>query len=127
MDIFELAAQLGDTLKQDARLIALDEARKSYQADRQVQALVVEYEVQRKALEQQMTEEEKDTRLIDMIQERINELYSQIATNDAYLALAAAQSEVNELMNAVNQTISQHIAGATGGCTHDCSTCGGCH
>ena len=39
-----------------------------------------------------------------------------------------SRSEVNELMNAVNQTIMTQITGEEpSGCTHNCSTCGGCH
>ena len=128
MDIFDLAAQLGESLRQDPRLVALEEAKKQYESDRQLQALVVEYGVQQKALESQGRAEELDAHLVDMIQERINELYAQISTNEAYLALSAAQDEVNALMSAVNATITRHITGREeSGCTHDCSTCGGCH
>lgn len=127
MDVLELAAQLGDALKQDVRLQALETARKGYEADRQIQALVIEYEVQQKAMEKQAADPECDTHLVDMIRDRMNELYAQITTNEAYLALEAAQNEVNALMNTVNRTITQHITGDVGGCTHDCSSCSGCH
>ncbi len=128
MDIFALAAQLGDALKQNEKLVALSEARRAYVADREIQNLVVEYGVQQKALQLQAKQAEVDTHLVDMIQARIDELYAQISTNEHYAALEAAQNEVNELMNAVNQTITMHITDApAGGCTHNCATCGGCH
>ena len=39
-----------------------------------------------------------------------------------------AQAAVNNLMNAVNNTIMFAITGEMpAGCTHDCSSCGGCH
>ena len=42
--------------------------------------------------------------------------------------LLEAQEAVNELMNAVNNTITFAITGEMpSNCTHDCSTCGGCH
>ncbi len=128
MDIFDLAAQLGESLREDPRLVALETAKKQYEEDRQLQALVIEYGVQQKALENQGRAEELDAHLVEMIQERINELYAQISTNEAYLALSAAQNEVNALMNAVNATITRHITGRDeGGCTHNCASCGGCH
>ena len=34
MEIFELAAELGRKLKDDKRLIALEEAKKAYESDR---------------------------------------------------------------------------------------------
>ena len=129
MGIFELAAELGKALKQDEKLIALDAARKAYEEDKTVQRLVIEYNVQQKAMEKATQNAEIDTHLIDMIQNRINELYTQITTSEAYVALEKAQEDVNALMNAVNSTISFHITGQLpSSCTHDCSTCGGgCH
>ena len=42
MDIFEMATALGDALKQDEKLVALEAARKNYMEDRKLQALVIE-------------------------------------------------------------------------------------
>ena len=128
MDIFEMATALGDALKQDEKLIALEAARKNYMEDHKLQALVVEYEVQQTAMQKEATRgEDYDTHLIDMIQHRINELYEAITQNGTYLALEKAQDEVNALMNKVNGIITARITGQEPGCTHNCATCGGCH
>ena len=128
MDIFEMAAALGEALKQDEKLVALEAARKNYMEDRQLQALVVEYEVQQTAMQKEASRgEDYDTHLIDMIQNRINELYEAITKNETYLALERAQEEVNALMNKINGIITTHITGQEPGCTHNCATCGGCH
>ena len=127
MDIYELAAQLGDELKKDERLLALETARKSYEADRQLQTLVVEYEVQQIAMQKEAGRPECDTHMIDMIQTRMNELYTSITENEVYVAMEKAQNEVNELMNKVNGIITAHITGEEPGCTHNCATCHGCH
>ena len=66
--------------------------------------------------------------LIESIQRRIDELYTLIAEHPLFVELNRAQEEVNELMNKVNQTIMTQITGEEpSGCTHNCSTCGGCH
>ena len=127
MDIFELAATLGDELKKNDKLIALEAARKNYQADKQLQALMIEYEVQQTAMQKEAAKEDFDTHMIDMIQERINELYRSITENEVYQALEAAQNDVNALMNKVNGIITAHITGEEPGCTHNCATCHGCH
>ena len=128
MDIFEMAAALGDALKQDEKLVALEAARKTYMEDRQLQALVIEYEVQQTAMQKEASRgEDYDTHLIDMIQNRINELYEAITKHETYLALEKAQEEVNALMNKINGIITTHITGEEPGCTHNCATCGGCH
>ena len=128
MGIFELAAELGRTLKNDKRLIALEEARKAYESDERVNKLMMEYEVQQKALQGEITREERDTLFIDTIQKRIDLLYRSIMEHPVFMELNEAQAEVNELMNAVNNTITFHITGEEpSSCAHDCSTCGGCH
>ena len=125
MTIFELAAQLGKALKEDEKLVRLENAKKGYEADKDLQKMMIEYEVQQKALQGEITKPERDTMFIDIIQKRINELYNSIMSHPAFVELNEAQAEVNELMNAVNNTITFEITGEAPSCTHDCSTCGG--
>ena len=125
---FELAAELGKALKNDKRLIALEEARKAYEADERVGKLMMEYEVQQKAIQNEAAKAERDETLLKMIQDRIDAIYDQIVGTETYKALEAAQEEVNKLMELVNTTITFNITGEQpSSCTHDCSTCGGCH
>lgn len=125
MEIFELAKQLGETLKADKRLVALDEAKKEYEANGELQKQLVEYEVQQKALQNEMVKEEKDMHFIEIINKRIEELYVAITENPVFLKLNEAQAEVNDLMNQVNQAITCAITGEdpSAACTHNCSTC----
>lgn len=125
MTIFELASELGKALKNDEKLVRLADARKNYENDPDLQKMMVEYEVQQKALQGELTKDERDTMFIDVIQKRINELYEAIMSHPVFTELNEAQSEVNELMNAVNNTITFEITGELPSCTHDCSTCGG--
>ena len=129
MDIFEIAAQLGDALKNDEKLKRLEAAKKAYESEPTLQKALVEYEVQQKALQVEITREERDTLFIDTIQKRIDVLYNEIMTHPVFAELNEAQAEVNVLMNEVNATITYHITGEKpSSCTHDCSTCGGgCH
>ena len=125
MTIFELAAELGKALKNDEKLVRLAEAKKKYEDDIDLQKMLVEYEVQQKALQGEITKEERDTVFIDVIQKRINELYDAVMNHPIFIELNDAQAEVNELMTAVNNTITFEITGELPSCTHDCSTCGG--
>ena len=128
MGIFELAAELGKALKEDEKLVKLEEAKKAYDESKTLQKNLVEFEVQQKALQQEIAKEERDTIFIEVILKRINDLYNAITSDEAFVALNDAQAEVNELMNAVNTTITYNITGEMpSSCTHDCSTCGGCH
>ena len=126
MTIFELASQLGKALKEDEKLVRLDNAKKAYESDKELQKMMVEYEVQQKAMQAEITKPERDTMLIDIIQKRINELYNAIMAHPIFVELNEAQAEVNELMNAVNNTITFEITGELpSSCTGSCSTCGG--
>ena len=128
MGIFELAAELGKAFKEDEKLVKLEEAKKAYDESKTLQKNLVEFEVQQKALQQEIAKEERDTVFIEVIQKRIDDLYNLIIDDPAFVALNKAQEEVNELMNAVNTTITYNITGEMpSSCTHDCSTCGGCH
>ena len=127
-NIFELAAQLGRALKEDKRVIALEEARVAYENDEHVMKLMMEYEVQQRAMQNEAIKEERDDALLGMIQSRIDALYDEIVASESYKALEDAQEKVNDLMNMVNNTITFNITGEEpSGCTHNCSTCGGCH
>ena len=125
MEIFELAAALGDALKKDEKLVRLDLAKKAYEENGDLQKKMVEYEVQQKALQVEITRDERDTLFIDTIQKRIDVLYREIMEHPVFMELNEAQSDVNELMNAVNNTITYHITGEQPSCTHNCATCGG--
>ena len=128
MEIFELASALGKKLKEDQRLIDLEKAKNAYQAEPSLQKHMIEYEVQQRALQTEAARPEHDLHLIEAIQHRIDELYKQITEHPAYRELERAQNEVNELMNSVNNTIMTQITGEEpSSCTHNCSTCSGCH
>ncbi len=127
MEIFELAAELGKKLKDDARLIALEEAKKAYEADPKLQKYLLEYDVQQKAMQREVAKPDRDMLFIETIQRRIDELYRMISEDPTFAELNRVQAEVNDLMNRVNQTIMTQITGEEpSGCTHNCSTCGGC-
>lgn len=128
MEIFDLAAKLGQALKKDERLVALEQAKKAYEEDAALRRDMTEYEVQQKILAQEITKEARDLHLVDTVQARIDALYRQINENPAFVELNRAQTAVNDLMARVNAAITYEITeelpGA--GCTHDCSTCKGC-
>ena len=128
MGIFELAAQLGQLLKEDDRLKALEKARYDYETNAELQGMMSEYEAQQQALQEEVGKADRDMLMVESVQNRINELYKLIMEHPVFVALNEAQMAVTELMNAVNTTITTQITGEEpSGCTHNCATCGGCH
>ena len=72
--------------------------------------------------------EEQEPERIAEIEERIKGVYEKIMANEKMIAMQESAKAVEELMGQVNGVISFYVTGEEPtGCTHDCSTCGGCH
>ena len=124
--IYSLAAELGKLIKEDERMIRMESARKAYESDPTINNLLMEYGIQQQALTTMGDGEEIDTDALARIQDRIDEIYAEITTDPIFKELDEAQQAVNELMESVNNTIMFNATGQTP-CTHDCSSCSGCH
>ena len=126
MSIYALAAQLGQAIKEDERMIRMEKAKAVYESSDKIGNLMMEYGIQQEALTTMGDGDEIDTDALTRIQDRIDEIYAEITTDPIFRELDEAQAAVNELMETVNNTIMFNATGKTP-CSHDCSTCGGCH
>ena len=126
MSIYALAAELGKAIKADERMIRMEKAKEAYEKNEKINNLLMEYGIQQQALTTMGDSADIDTDALSRIQDRIDEIYGMITTDPLFVELDAAQNDVNELMETVNNTIMFNATGKTP-CTHDCSTCGGCH
>lgn len=126
MSIYELAAELGKAIKEDDRMVRMEKAKVAYEGSEQIGNLLMEYGIQQQALTTMGDSADIDTDALSRIQDRIDEIYAEITTDPLFKELDEAQTAVNELMETVNNTIMYNATGKTP-CTHDCSTCSGCH
>ena len=128
MSIYSLAAELGKAIKADERMVRMENAKAAYEKSEKINNLLMEYGIQQQALTTMGDRAEIDTEAITRIQDRIDEIYAAITTDELFRELDEAQNAVNELMATVNDTIMYNATGKLpSSCTHDCSTCGGCH
>ena len=128
MEIMEMAIMLGQRMKQEAAAERFIKAREAFNQNVDLRTAFSEYNVQRMLLEQEANKEEIDNELVKRIDTRVDELFDFITHHPAYEEIEAAQNALNEELKKVMDTIAQQITSDTpGGCTHDCSTCGGCH
>lgn len=128
--VIELAHLLGEEIAKSEELQSLSRAESAYQSDAQLHAWLTEHEADRRLLADEFSKspEEVDEKAIADIRARMDELTALILANENYTAFANAQKAMNELMTAVNDEIKFVITGVRPDhCTHDCSTCGGCH
>ena len=126
MSIFALAAELGKAIKEDERMIRMEKAKEAYESSEKIGNLMMEYGIQQQALTTMGDGDEIDTDAVTRIQDRIDEIYAEITMDPIFKELDEAQAAVNELMETVNNTIMFNATGQTP-CTHDCSSCSGCH
>lgn len=128
MEIMEMARLLGLAIKEDEIGKRAEACKKAYEEDEQIIALTTEFDVQQKALAAVGIDKEADENLVSSIQLRLTEIYEEVLATDAYKNYEKAQNELNDLITRVNNTMMAQITGQeSAGCTHDCSTCGGCH
>lgn len=128
MEIMEMAIMLGQRMKQEGAAERFIKAREEFNKNVDLRTAFSEYNVQRMLLEQEANKEEIDNELVKRIDTRVDELFEFITHHPVYVEIEAAQTALNEELKKVMDKITEQITGESpSGCTHDCSTCGGCH
>jgi cell fate (sporulation/competence/biofilm development) regulator YlbF (YheA/YmcA/DUF963 family) len=128
--IIELAHALGEEIAKSEEIKNLEAAKEAFQTDADLQAKMSEYEADRMLLGQEFSKDsgEIDERAVADLRARIDELTAEITKNPNYIVFSEAQNAMNALMAEVNAEIKFCITGERPStCTHDCSTCSGCH
>ena len=127
--IIELAHALGMEIAASDEIKNLEGAKAAFDADEALTAKMSEYEAERRLLGEEFSKstDEADQKAIADLRARIEELTREISANPVYIAFAEAQNAMNRLMADVNAEIKFCITGERDDCTHDCSTCKGCH
>ena len=125
MTIIEKAHELGEMIKKSKEMEALTAAEKAQQEDADAQQLIADFNIKRLNLAREiqsgkLTEEEA----IKKNNEAFDEMVEKSESIKAYVD---AKKKFDDMVNGVNNVINVYIMGEQQGCTHDCSTCGGCH
>ncbi len=127
--IIELAHALGLEIAASDEIKNLESAKAEFEKDEALSAKMSEYEAERRLLGEEFSKsaDVADEKAIADLRARIEELTREISSNPVYIAFASAQEALNRLMAEVNAEIKFCITGERNTCTHDCSTCSGCH
>ncbi len=127
-DIIALAASVGQAIKNSDIMAEFEEAGEAYDADEELQSMIREYSTNQEALTRAGADETADEILINALSDRIDELYGEISRNEAFERYSKAQDALSALLNEINSVISERAMGgvSSGGCSGNCSTCGGC-
>lgn len=125
MDILEKTRELGQMICDSDEMKAFREAEELQAQDEAAQSVMQEYNIKRMNLARDMqngkiTREEaiaENTKAFDEVLEKSPAIKNYVEAKKAF----------DNLVNQVNRIINYYITGEDPDCTHDCSTCGGCH
>ncbi|MBQ7936529.1 MAG: YlbF family regulator [Clostridia bacterium] len=127
-EIIEKAKELGAMLQASEQVQRYNAAKAAYEADEEVQKLVKEYNLQRMNMMTLSSDENADASRMEELEERIKEIYNQVLSSPSMVEMQSASEALNGLMGQINGVITFYVTGEEpNSCTHDCSTCGGCH
>ena len=135
MDCIDLFKKAAMALQTDPRYLELDSARRANDADQELQAMIGEFNLQRLDLNRASSEAEPDTARIAELNQKINDLYSQIMASEGMVRYNAAKSECEAMVSYIDAIINTAMNGGDpmavrqpeAGCTGSCSSCAGCH
>ena len=125
MTILEKTHELGELIKESAEMKALNEAEEVQKNDAKAEELLQEYNLKRMNIARDF-QEGKIQQAEAIIKN--NEAFSEmVKANKSIADYVEAKKAFDEMVAKVNQVLNYYITGQDPNCTHDCSTCGGCH
>ncbi len=118
---------LAELIKADERHLSVAKASEEYASNEELSKLLTEYSVHQNALSMEYQKDEPDEDLAKSIQSRLNEIYETVTNHPVYVAFREASEIYEEFTNEIYKELEFAVTGKREECTHDCSTCGGCH
>ncbi len=127
-EIIEKAKELGALLQSSEQVQKYNAAKAAYEQDDDAQDMIKEFNLHRMTMMTLSSGEDADETRIAEVEERIKAVYGKIMECESMKNMQEAGKAVEEMMGQVNGVLSFYITGEEPqSCTHDCSTCGGCH
>ena len=133
-DIITLTRQLGHAIQAEDFYKNYNAAKLAADADETLQSLIAEFNRVRVAINAEACKSERDEDALRTLNEQMRTLYSDIMSNSCMTAYNDAKQEFDSSLQRIVAIITQSADGEDPDttdyhedCTHDCSTCGGCH
>ncbi|MBR2714890.1 MAG: YlbF family regulator [Ruminococcus sp.] len=134
MELIKLARQMGHAIQDEKAYKDLQTAKDAADNDNELQDLIGEFNLKRMAINNEACKEDRDEEKLRTLNEEMRSVYSKVMANENMTAYNNAKTELDTLLQRVLAIITQSAEGEdpdttdfSTSCTHDCSTCGGCH
>jgi cell fate (sporulation/competence/biofilm development) regulator YlbF (YheA/YmcA/DUF963 family) len=125
MTVIDKARELGELIQASDEMARVKKAEIAQEADENAQDLLKEFNMQRMNLARDM--QKGDISREDAIAKNNASFDEMLEKSDIIKEYIEAKKEFDALVNQVNQILNFYITGQDPNCTHNCSTCGGCH
>ena len=127
-NIKDIANKLGEAIQASREYMDYQNAKEKYDSDDTLQSLIGEFNMEKMNVMNEMQKgDDKDEAKLSSHQERMREIYNEIFKNDSMTEYNTAKNRFENIVNEVYGIINFYVTGEDPSCTHDCSTCGGCH
>ena len=124
-EILDKTRELGMLIQASEQMKNMKNAEILQANDDTAQELMKEYNLKRLNLARDM-QSGKISRE-DAVKQNNDAFDEIVEKSDSIKKYIEAKKEFDALVNQVNQILNFYITGQDPNCTHDCSTCGGCH
>lgn len=132
-EILDMAQNLGKAIAESEETKTFREMEKIFYEDETAQELMKDYEAERANLTVKAKEMEMTPENLKFFQEEMKKSMDKLMSNKTVREYLEAKSNFNDIITKVNSIISFCIQGeeqelaTEGGCSGNCSSCGGCH
>lgn len=126
MTIAEKARELGEMLQETEEFKALKAAEAAQAEDENAKTLLMEFNLRRMNLGRDIQEGKiTEAEAVEKNNKAFDELLEKCEVIKNYVN---AQQAFDKVVTEINNILTYYITGQMPGeCTHDCSSCGGCH
>lgn len=125
MTIQEKTRELGEMIQDSEEMKKVKETEIAQANDEEAQELLKEFNLNRMNLARDMqTGKISQEEAVRKNTKAFNDLVDSSKTVKAYVE---AKRDLDNLVTQINSILNFYITGEEPGCTHNCSSCGGCH
>lgn len=123
--ILEKARELGEAIQQSEEMKRYKAAELAQSQDDTAADLMREYNIKRMNLARDMQNGKIER--AEAVKQNTMAFEEMVEKSDTIKEFVEAKKEFDMAIQRMNQMLNYYITGQDPNCTHDCSTCGGCH
>lgn len=136
MDIIEITRQLGAAIQEDERYLAFHEARKTNEADTDLNDLINKIQLIHMSYQHEAAKDDADEEKLAAYDKEFTEVYQAVMANENMQKYEAARHAVDDMMNQITGILALCVQGEDPKtcepqekhhCSGECGSCGGCH